>query len=105
MENVNLYLLLLLAGIIIGGAVAAMLALSLLRPFPPQPYVPYAGYAAPPAGSGAGSFLLLLALGIVALLLLHQWKDQQTTTPAGDETRTENPYRMAPAGDFRYTGH
>lgn len=101
MENVNLYLLLLLAGIIIGGAIAAMLAISLLRPYPPQPYVPYAGYAAPPAGSGAGAFFFLLLLGVVALLLLHQWRDQQTSTPAGGEIRTE----ISTANDYRYSGH
>ncbi|MBP8240428.1 MAG: hypothetical protein KAX50_10720 [Saprospiraceae bacterium] len=105
MEDANLYIILLLAGVIIGGVVAGMLAMNLMRPYPPQPFVPYTGYAAPPASSGGGAFVLLLILAVAALLMTHQWKEQQATAPANDEIRTETPYDMSPTNDGRYTGN
>lgn len=93
MENANLYLIILLAGILIGGAVVISLLIGLMRPpawgFPP-PY--YANYGAEPAQGGSGFFLLLLVLGVFALMLMHSAQGQRNRLPAAQEIPVQQPY-------------
>lgn len=86
MENLSIYLILLLAGIILGGAAVGSLMAHSIRPTPPEyhyPYYPQQGGHAPAHSALA---FLLLAGGFILLLLLGGRLHQGALPQAGGST-------------------
>ena len=93
MENTAIYLTVLLAGIIIGGVITALLASAWQRPYLPEYERPYLYGAAHPAYGGrphnattATIVFLLLLLGFLYLGLRQEYRQASRTgtMPAAD---------------------